>query len=82
METNNKKTGHSCEPRQHEDREIPDMAGDDSHVPLLGLPTAIVWPQVLHSATPQGNKLRVQQANLESRVFVKDTVQTNKVSCG
>jgi hypothetical protein len=82
METNNKKTGHSCEPRQHEDREVPDVTGDDSHVPLLGLPTAIVRPQVLHSATPQGNKLMVQQANLESRVFVKDTVQTNKVSCG
>jgi hypothetical protein len=41
------------------------VAGDDSHVPLLGFSTAIVRPQVLHSATPQGNKLMMQQANLK-----------------
>jgi hypothetical protein len=55
------------------------MAGDDSHVPLFGFPTAIVRPQVLHSATPQGNKLMVQQANLESTGFVKIQTILHKV---
>ena len=43
------------------------MAGDDSLASLLGFHATIVRPQVLHSTSPEWNKLTVQQANLKER---------------
>ena len=43
------------------------MTRDDSLASLLGFHTTIVRPQVLHSTSPKGNKLTLQQANLKER---------------
>lgn len=67
MKTADSNTGENHEPQDHQGREIPDMAGGDTTVPLPGLSIAIVRPQVLHSIAPRRDKLTPQQSNLNMK---------------